>query len=70
MTHELEHGDLDHLFSATYEELRRPASTVGESRFFGGFEAAQIAVTFEVSKASILPDSRAAKGWLAHPLRQ
>jgi len=87
MTHELEHGDMDYVFSATYEELRRLAFTVKgaldelarveprqalivESRFCGGFEVAGVAVTFEVSEATILRDWRAAKAWLAHPLRQ
>jgi RNA polymerase sigma factor (TIGR02999 family) len=41
-----------------------------ESRFFGGFEVAEIAETLEVSEATILGDWRAAKAWLAHTLRQ
>ena len=41
-----------------------------ESRFFGGFEVAEIAEALEVSEATILRDWRAAKAWLAHTLRQ
>lgn len=41
-----------------------------ESRFFGGFEVAEIAEFLEVSEATILRDWRAAKAWLAHTLKQ
>jgi RNA polymerase sigma factor (TIGR02999 family) len=41
-----------------------------ESRFFGGFEVAEIAKTLEVSEATIRCDWRAAKTWLAHTVRQ
>jgi hypothetical protein len=61
MTHELERGDMHSLFSAAYQEPRR---------FFGCFKVAEIAETLEVSEATILRDWRAAKAWLAHPLRQ
>jgi len=40
-----------------------------ESRFFGGFEIAEIAELLAVSEATILRDWRAAKAWLAHTLR-
>ncbi len=43
---------------------------VVESRFFGGFDAAESAELLGVSEATILRDWRAAKAWLAHQLRQ
>lgn len=40
-----------------------------ESRFFGGFELAEIATLLEVSEATILRDWRAARAWLAAELQ-
>lgn len=39
-----------------------------ESRFFGGFEAAEIAELLAVSESTVLRDWRAAKAWLAREL--
>jgi DNA-directed RNA polymerase specialized sigma24 family protein len=58
---------------STLDELARVEprqALIVESRFFGGFEVAEIAKTLEASEATILRDWRAAKAWLAHTLRQ
>ncbi|MDQ3697087.1 MAG: ECF-type sigma factor [Gemmatimonadota bacterium] len=41
-----------------------------ESRFFGGFDVAEIAALLDVSEATISRDWRAAKAWLAREIRQ
>jgi hypothetical protein len=61
MIHELERGDMDYLFSATYEELRSLASTV---------KGAEITENLEAPGATILHDRRAAEAWVAHSFRQ
>jgi len=43
-------------------------ATIVESRFFGGFETAEIAELLGISEATILRDWRAAKAWLGHRL--
>jgi hypothetical protein len=67
-------GGLDDLFAATCDELRRLAYAVkgrdmGESRFFGGLEIAEIAELLEVPEATVLRDWRAARAWLAQEFR-
>jgi len=43
-------------------------ATIVESRFFGGFETAEIAALLGISEATILRDWRAAKAWLGQKL--
>ena len=65
-------GDLLGLNSALQEFARlhpRQAQVV-ESRFFGGFEMAEIAEMVGVSEATVLRDWRAARAWLARELRR
>lgn len=45
-------------------------ATVVESRFFGGFEMAEIAELLGISEATVLRDWRAAKAWLAQEVRR
>jgi len=57
---------------AALEALRRlhpRQSAMVESRFFGGFEVAEIAEMIGVSEATVLRDWRAAKAWLSRELR-
>jgi RNA polymerase sigma factor (TIGR02999 family) len=61
--------DLD----AALEELAKlepRQALMVESRFFGGFEVAEIATLLDVSEATILRDWRAAKAWLVRELRR
>lgn len=65
-------GDLLGLEAALEELARlhpRQAQMV-ESRFFGGFEVAEIAEMLGISEATVLRDWRVAKAWLAHQLRR
>ncbi len=58
---------------AALDELMRLSprqAQVVESRFFGGFEIAEIAQLLDVSEATVLRDWRAAKAWLARHIRQ
>jgi RNA polymerase sigma factor (TIGR02999 family) len=49
-------------------DLEPRQATIVESRFFGGFETAEIAELLGISEATILRDWRAAKAWLGHRL--
>jgi|SRR6516162_4962393 RNA polymerase sigma factor (TIGR02999 family) len=49
-------------------DLEPRQATIVESRFFGGFETAEIAELLRISEATILRDWRAAKAWLGHRL--
>ena len=44
--------------------------SVVESRFFGGFEVAEIAAMLEISEATVLRDWRAARAWLGREVRR
>jgi len=58
---------------AALEEMHRVhprQAQMVESRFFGGFESAEIAELLGVSEATVLRDWRAAKAWLASELRR
>lgn len=59
------------LLDAALEKLAqlhpRQAALV-ESRYFGGFEVAEISAMLDISEATVLRDWRAAKAWLAHEL--
>ena len=57
---------------AALDELMRlsPRQAQVESRFFGGFEVAEIAQLLDVSEATILRDRRAAKAWIGRHIRQ
>jgi len=64
------HQDLLGLNAALEElaDLAPRQATIVESRFFGGFETAEIAALLGISEATILRDWRAAKAWLGHKL--
>lgn len=49
-------------------ELEPRQAAIVESRFFGGFETAEIAELLGTSEATILRDWRVAKAWLGHRL--
>jgi RNA polymerase sigma factor (TIGR02999 family) len=55
------------------EELARVSprqAQLVEARFFGGLDAAEIALLLEISEATVLRDWRAARAWLARELRK
>jgi RNA polymerase sigma factor (TIGR02999 family) len=60
---------LDDALNALARLSPRQAQMV-ESRFFGGFEIAEIAEDLGVSEATVLRDWRASKAWLARELRR
>jgi len=64
------HQDLLGLNAALDEltDLAPRQATIVESRFFGGFETAEIATLLGISEATILRDWRAAKAWLGRRL--
>jgi RNA polymerase sigma factor (TIGR02999 family) len=49
-------------------ELEPRQAAIVESRFFGGFEMAEIAKLLGISEATTLRDWRVAKAWLGHKL--
>jgi RNA polymerase sigma factor (TIGR02999 family) len=51
-------------------DLEPRQAMIVESRFFGGFETAEIAEFLGTSEATILRDWRVAKAWLGHRLRK
>jgi RNA polymerase sigma factor (TIGR02999 family) len=60
-------GDLIAL-DAALDDLARTnprQAAIVESRYFGGFEVAEIAALLDVSEATIQRDWRAARAWLA-----
>jgi RNA polymerase sigma factor (TIGR02999 family) len=66
------HQDLLGLNAALDElaEVEPRQAMIVESRFFGGFEMAEIAEMLGISDATALRDWRVAKAWLAHKLSQ